>query len=1465
MSDRKFAKASQLLLRQIWKLPRAITKALVMWLLRLWLVVNRRRGLRTAGFVLPTTVMLLLVVTLTVGALVFRAYNRTTQVIGESQQRVIYNAATPAIDRARAKLETMFDPNQDNRYPGGVPGENYLAGMLRNDGSYSVGGLPGTPTNDIYTLPDETRVNLDNQTKTGETRGEDNAWAFRTDTNGDGTPDATVLYSIIFQAPADDLDSSGNPIAGSGVLSRTDSVKANNLWTRTAPLTNRQRGNCGVTTTQASSAAQGWFQDLTSTSILRKNFQVDALVIPDNARNRNNFTTLEMQHDRKLDRGNKWGAWFRYDMEIYPGPVFNWNGAMHTEGSLMAQPTDGFNAYLVSAQNSCLMSSPSNSEISITNITRSPSFIGAAIGSSMRDNGTPGNYPVNIHVFPVNNTNTGPSQNVPLNATTGSAQPTARPQDIGLDPVALITRDLSLARGGDPSNRTNVTATAGNPWTLPPGEPENARISNKAEPKPYVDDLYRADDRWGPKPLYSDQIRLNGSNQQPGRRITAATVTRAADLNALTGLVPSNPDDPSTVGLDGYWERRARFEGLRVIVGQRLELGNMFGWTNADSLYPPDQNISHQQRQRRTLRDNLAAVQATAIYHADNPGGKDFPTACLASTVHPGTAETLRESITFEARPITSSSDLRLITDFFTGRGTDGWEFAPPQGTESSFETAFNNTSSSLRKALENLAYFAGDYVSSTQNGAFPPTQDSRIHPYPLLSMWGNFSELRRTLAEGGTYANLSPADKTNLHTAACTLGMLAYNIDTFQEYTPPASDVAELEANIGSATTPEAALVALESSSLTGARKQALKGVALAIFNRHQIARDRQFGFGNGGVAGQCPVTGALQTAFCQATPRYPALFYLFPVANHGHNTGQPAGEPYIADTYIASTVNSGGARYQVVGTGIAGNATEFDAIRLAPRATDFSNWLLPNAAPSNITNANVSPNRIQVSVNGATPTTRAVGFLDRAIFNGREMMTTRLMDVDLGMLRSRESAATANKPWLPISGIVYAFREDAVREDGIMRPSSGNPNSQTDTRTETSPRDPQLVTTPQNIAISTKQVDYIGDPDRRPHGFRLRNGKQLKRNASFGIPATDNVRGLSFISDNPVTIQGDFNWHQDGGDDTAGSRIEEFTQLLGSSGPGGTYTEAEFYGRTTRDPDFANPSEDRWRPSEILTDAVSILSDSFCDGSIEDAFVTASATNQPTDTISRDKYNRNGLFDPGCGGDGPTSFMNQNRPQPPSNVAWVREDASETTSPPPNSAVPAGITSPIKIDRNGNPVTTPASTSLTYDAFTDDKPLMEASPTRVYSIIVSGIVPARPNQGYGGLHNFPRFLESWSNKNLWFNGSFLQLNFSNYATGPFEQDAWEPGDTPNTTQPIQYYKNAPNRLWGYDTALQLAPASPAAARFVTANRVRNEFYTELPVSDPYINNLCKAFNRSPKTGSLSGAPNDPVTCPGG
>lgn len=1604
MAKRKSNRAVVHLANLVKSLTTRVTKEFATWFLRVLLFIGRQPQASQKGFILPTVVLLLLVVSLTVGAITLRTLNRTADATEERQSQVIYNAATPAIDRAKAKLEFMFNRQRDSRLPSGVPGEAQLLGMLANDGR-DRNGLTVSPLlivndlgNDVdpYTFPDEEQtasaflglpVNMDVDGNGLADRLDldgdnipDNAWAYRVDLDEDGVEDATVAYSIILQTSANPADM--EQASDAAVIGR-----ANAQQVRHGPLSNggnlnqacQAGANGGVVPIEA-----GWFRDTIDSSTLRKNFQVDAFVLPDNING--TVATAEFHQDRELAQGNKWGAWFRNDLEIFPGPQFNWNGAMHTEGNLIVG-NNRFQGYLVSSPASCLYT-PEASEITITDIQADPdqgipAFQGQILSGKINNNAF-GDRSV-FHLHDTTPVITG-DDNVRLDSGRDSVDQgggNPLPTDYALDPIALFTQDISRARGtADPSAFRAADWNDQDKQFVAAG-----RIYNQQEEAPFLDDFYRADNRYGPKPRYGGRQIL--------RDIGAPITGEAMAADGLSDDELTNIDaDPSiNVGLDGYWERRALREGMRLIIGQRLEIGDDAVWgydinnngvlddTDGDgngiaderqfeSIYPADQcvgNRCHETLQRRSLYDNLAAVQSMAIYHSAHANGAAangyFPAACYALTAHPGTASTIRTSRTFET--VTAGALAFVKTDFLRGQGTDGWEFDPPAGvtTDAAFATAIEDDQP-LGIALRNLAHFSGDPLGGAPS--FTPVQDANVHPYPNLTMWGDYSILRRVLAmvDGGTaaegnptggtvaYADLSPADKATLHTAACTLGMLAYNVDVEQQrYEALAgatlSEFGQLFWELIDGDTVNGEVNTLISSPVnfppgynrttdaadfygqfsTADFIEALKNKpgnvltddeiderAEVIITANQVLRDRLLGFVDGSFSvdptppsnttwvsatatfteGVKSFPGAptdnvtlraacdpdlfgnpandaiiapgddpdvkdarkigLAMAFCSSfsQPKYPSLYYLFPVVDHDHNGAddgadavatptvievdhtQPSVEEYVVDDYIYDDVTSTGVNF-----GYTYEAGAPGAIALSPHRIDLGDWVAPTQ--------NTGINEVYAA-DGTTPLA-SVAFMDKGIYNGREMMGVKVLDIDWDLIhnntRSLGVDADANQDhWLPNNSIVYGVREDAVREDTINRPvgagadwptcgqnatfeRTAGPNNGI-CRMEADPANPQDPPLFNQNQISPKSVDYYPDPMRRPNGFRMRNGSELWRDDDQGS-------GLSFISDVPVYIHGDLNLHQTPGCNGAeGCRLEEFTQKLPV---GGTFNTNQFYNnRTDLDLRFASPATDLWRPTEILADAVSIISDNFCDGSMEDSFVTAGDGTGANISDSETRY--------GCSGNNDrTSYLDQNRPDEDINddgFDWLRSNPDDPTS-------------PIIISRNGMPIITDGTTVQTYDdeysatdfyRFQDGKSLINASENRVNAMIISGLVPSRTNQAYGGMHNFPRFLERWSR--LYISGGLLQLNFSNYATAPFDQDSWETNENTTGSERIQYY-SPPNRLWGYDVALQYSPAGPIAARFITPRATRSEFYSEPAADDQYMINLCQQIAATP------------------
>lgn len=1660
-----------------------VTKALITTLLRcLFLLSNPSR--MEGGFILPTTVLLILVVTLAVGSMTLRTLNRTSQVMGDREQRIIYNAATPTMDRAKAKLEFLFDPIKNEFYPNGIPDQDELKDMMLYDSNYalSFSGCDGQ-RKDPYTFPDlacsytsagaETRIDIDGDNV------DDNAWTYRIDLDEDGLLDATVAYSIIFNKPS---NSDVNKLENSS--DSAISERARVLQVRHGPLSVPVKdetctsGNVGNNEEEE----DGWSKPNQGGASLYKNFQVNAFVLPDNPAT--TVATLEFHQDRKIDEGNKWGAWFRNDLEVFPGSAFNWNGAMHTEGNLLVGNTY-FKGFLISSPASCYYSRE-DSEITVADrkagIEQDNNFQGQIMTGDLTyndwetGNENDGEAHSYFHLFTEdgfeNNGDLSAQYQKKKDATNDSVIDEKTPSDFLLDPVVLLTQDTSKARGF-----TSATATEdGNPaldrndtWKTSEFVKEK-RLYNKTEKTPSVDDSFRADNRYGPKPRVDGKTipENSGSGENitggigekiTGNQMSAAGVTDD-DMTRLGPPSGDEADNFNNVGLDGYWERRARAEGARIIVGQRLELGNTFGWGggvdangdyfDADSsdgfeqepLMPWDncdeeENTNNsgrcgEARQRRTLRDNLAAVQSTAVYHASATGiDNDFPVACLASVSHPGTAYTLQNSSTFldwtqGLEGYWDSAELPewFISDFFRGEGTNGWEYETPSGgSPTTFANDLADTQP-LGKALRNLAYFAGDPFAGAPS--FKPVQDNLVHPYPILSMWGDFSILRRIFEDeldngnGTSYANLSPADKTTLQTAACSLGMLAnevYNLENFQYNLAPSdtkygtsdhtlldvlnarlvalmldkdayanqaaydTDVLlELDAGtlpdywreppvqqdtapydafyegrttfndndgnsategfdgLGNVADPEAYIarlqqwkevdqLAIDQNKLTTFNvDDDLINLAKIIMLREQTIRDRSWGFeidetltySPNCMSGPFVSNPAFQSdaygtildtlrenvnvglsLLCTDQPKFGALYSIFPGDNiqgtndqidgddeHGEDVDRSRGLPNSENrlTKIQGSAFNGEFQYQAL------TADDLDSIRLEPRTP--SDWKLPTGAMGTASDNKVSPlsNRknstLMVTCNlelcSGTPSNGAngrlyqtqtleVGLKDTGIYNGRELMNVRVMDLDLDLLR-QDSTGLGNDPkgnadvWLPNSGIIYAFREDAIREDAITRDSLASWSecatdaafvSGTNTRCHMGnvegnaeeTKDPPLY---DKNSISPKPVDYYADPDRRPNGFRLRNGAILNR-------PNDQGKGLSLISDNAVYIKGNFNLHQDAN----GNTLEEFK-------PADHLADnfANFYMRDQLDPDFASITTDEWRPSEILADAISILSDNFCDGSIFDAYQSTNtrinnirlsdqennrrdATNAPLpwrslyncESVANSKTQSsytNGYF-PRVQLTNNTHQLNQQGSKSGFTEYWHHENPFDTKS-------------PYAITRQGNPRTPQNANPYVglywpIGSYQEAKRPNPANEISVNSIIISGIVPSRPWQTYGGLHNFPRFLENWKNQDLRISGSLMQLNFSHTSTGPYDHDAWEVEDLAQPlagdglNQLIRYY-SAPGRLWGYDVGLQKGVAGPLAKRFVSgAEPTRSEFYSEPPADDPYIYNLCQAI----------------------
>ncbi|MEH1835819.1 MAG: hormogonium polysaccharide biosynthesis protein HpsA [Nostoc sp.] len=371
---RHLFKAIQKNFRQISKQFLSAINKQIIWLLRNISGTKKRGGSENAGFLLPTVSMVLIVVVLLTTAILFRSFERSKNASNVRVNQAVLNAATPALDRARAKLDKLFS---DSRLPRAVPSDKVLEDTLS-----STANLPE------FTFGDETPLKLHyayTTAPTGENQPQDltTAWMFPTDTNNNGKFDSYTLYGIYFRTP---------PITN-GTYSRP----RNPLEARTPPMTSGSLSNScknSVATSAALVGSTGW---VSIASQLQKSFFVYTANVPitnppttgsdagnyEAFKGNKGFSGLEYQQDRvQLPLVNN-AVVYNDDIELTPGPTFNLNGRILTNSNFLTG-SNNVRLYQVSSVNSCFYSED-NAKIFVGGNLGAGDFIGNASNGTLVD------------------------------------------------------------------------------------------------------------------------------------------------------------------------------------------------------------------------------------------------------------------------------------------------------------------------------------------------------------------------------------------------------------------------------------------------------------------------------------------------------------------------------------------------------------------------------------------------------------------------------------------------------------------------------------------------------------------------------------------------------------------------------------------------------------------------------------------------------------------------------------------------------------------------------------------------------------------------------------------------------------------------------------------------------------------------------------------------------------------------
>ncbi|MFM2062088.1 MAG: hypothetical protein RLZZ507_1758 [Cyanobacteriota bacterium] len=326
--------SKKIILKFLYAIKTKLKKTII-WLIKALFRSKKTRLSTNAGFVLPTVTMVSIAVVLLTLAIMFRSFERSKHASNVRVNQIVINAATPALDRARAKINKLF---QDQRIPKALPSEQDLYNNL-------VDNIHE------YTLGDETTLTLSlNSNETLKT-----AWKFPIDTDNNGKFDSHTLYAIYLTNPPQinnqytrartPLEARTTPMNPSDLSAKCHDVFGKNAnlvdmngWFR---MGNRMKKAIFVYTATV---------PITSTNTIPSANQDNYEIYIGNK----GFSALEYQQDRAQIPPTNHAIIYEDDLAITPEEDFKINGRIFTNSNLL---TAGNSAkvrfYQVSSPNSC--------------------------------------------------------------------------------------------------------------------------------------------------------------------------------------------------------------------------------------------------------------------------------------------------------------------------------------------------------------------------------------------------------------------------------------------------------------------------------------------------------------------------------------------------------------------------------------------------------------------------------------------------------------------------------------------------------------------------------------------------------------------------------------------------------------------------------------------------------------------------------------------------------------------------------------------------------------------------------------------------------------------------------------------------------------------------------------------------------------------------------------------------------
>jgi hypothetical protein len=1185
------------------------------------MAMGRRARLPVAGFVLPTVTMVLLVVILLTVAITLRSFDRGNMARNVRVNQQVLAAATPALDRAKAKIQYMLQ--EDPQRPTATPSDAEMYRIMST----------ASPGQDLYKFGDEERlilmyplngatpVNVDPQAPLGDTGNENEAintaWRYAVDTDNDDKVDTFTIYGIFFRTPPRNLIN--------GDFSRVRQP----LDARTPPMSLGALDPACATEDAGNTVAKlvgdsGWYK---LDGKLKKSFFVYTVNVPITPAdissgvapaNSEPFTgtpsisALEYQQDQiRIPLSNN-AVVYEDDLDISPGPPLNLNGRIFTNSNLLVS---GLNAarsirlFEVSSKRSCFYDQE-NSRIAVG---------GNVINGTATDNRT---NPVEVHLFKTKISSDQPDTSSP--AIDSAAQSVGNTSFEGLyNSDAYSQRLNALVRGqreADPIGNQDPFSVqqAVNPPVGSPNPPQKrddalqSYFKERLRKVPFLEAPLGSDAGVVAGVPFTSYIQGSGETLRPIDEWSFPTGNSSDDTGSASGStrltlrldqLPTTNPDGSTVTPNENEEEL----GDRVVVGNNLP---------AQRWNEPEQKFLGKVAQKvasGALRERTPQVTRLAEVGATDRGNG------LGETPNPGSP--FRDSFWERAaaqiprNPLDGIGGLRVITSAGVYDRTNSF-LPPPRWTDPDGQ---NQGPLKADPALSNINTTYDDPATPAVPEQYPVVWPDTMPMSPLgpgsqvynngitgtgsggwtpwVSTWSTPPDISANLT-----AVASPAEDSNTLLPGITedpatarkyakgdLRMRASAVyhyanngfnsdDTVVDQTPFAC--------VSSYYDPSTASTARNISSLPddvsgdpaiGAR-QAFIGSNNGI--AYTPIRTRPAGPSAPDARGL--LTGGDSVLDAQANIVFPdgrfangPLRTALQVSEENRTLAQKAA---IDSTNCAIDILSGAAPdTALIPSGAIKEVAFLNAREI--KAVDRDNEI--TAVNEAFTLSSPLPTDPQAPV---PPAAVLTGTYNQPL-EERQPLEIRVTQLDIGLLRGQTVAGpNAADEWLlPNSGIVYASRDDAL-------PDRSNRNADPEQSKRLSGSDSRL------------------DPTRKPNGIMLINGQFLFRGTG-NTPATvssvaDVVRekGLTLVSNLPVYIKGQFNPHGQNAPATppatpSFTAVEEFTDTL-------ALNWGNFYGRNNLNPSFAcragdprlpSCTGDYWRPATVLADAVTLLSDGY------------------------------------------------------------------------------------------------------------------------------------------------------------------------------------------------------------------------------------------------------------------------------